>query len=143
MPPQAAGLDTLRVASSLVKTWINRRSTGLKRQSITGILACRGAFRHIKPRTGSRVFSLWMPRCSHHSARQTCNCAGSLQSSCGKSYAIRAGNKEELLLSPRAKGVLAYLRPCLYVKGRKEFALGLKLMVLCAWRCLNVYADVA
>ena len=46
MPPQAAGLDTLRVASNLVGACLNRRSTGRERQSITGILACRGALRY-------------------------------------------------------------------------------------------------
>ena len=29
MPPQAAGLDTLRVASNRIETWLNRRTINL------------------------------------------------------------------------------------------------------------------
>ena len=57
---------------------------------------------------------------SRHSSRRVCTCVGMLQSSCGRSCIVLAGNKwnlaGELLLSPRAKGGL---RPFLYVKGSK------------------------
>ena len=70
---------------------------------------------------------------SHHYSRHVCTCAGTLQSSSGRSCIALAGNKwtlaGELLLSLRAEGYGGGLRPCLYVKGVQKFLSGFELQI--------------